>query len=117
VQKSASSLVVPELCRAHSPSKHPIMIRNVYSCHLCFTKMCNVVERPHKNMQLGTQATMPYLRPRAAPTGCSATKKAKKRAMAVLTSLFLSPMSAVKCADSAFPIYSIQQHVREVGSQ
>jgi hypothetical protein len=33
------------------------------------------------------------------------TKKAKKRATAVLRSLFFSPISAVKCADSAFPIY------------
>jgi hypothetical protein len=40
------------------------------------------------------------------------TKKAKKRATAVLRLLFLSPMSAVKCADSAFPIYGISSQRR-----
>jgi hypothetical protein len=48
---------------------------------------------------------MPYLRPSAAPTGCSVTKKAKKRATAVFRSEDESPMSRVKWADSALPIY------------
>jgi hypothetical protein len=81
-----------------------MMMRRAYSCHLCRTQACSAVDTPQKNMHVGTQATMPYLRPSAAPTGCSATKKAKKRATAVLRSLFSRPMSAVKLADSAFPI-------------
>jgi hypothetical protein len=64
---------------------------------------------PHSSMQLGTQRTMPYFLPKAAPAGCSATKKAKKRATAVLRSDLRSPMSLVKCADSALPIYRRQQ--------
>jgi hypothetical protein len=60
---------------------------------------------PHKSMQVGTNATMPYFLPRTAPRGCRVTKKAKKRATAVLMSLFSSPTSSVKFADSAFPIY------------
>lgn len=94
-----------------------MIMRSVYSCHLCLTQACSAVESPQTNMQLGTHATMPYLLPSAAPSGCRATKKAKKRAMAVLMLLFLSPTSAVKCADSAFPIYSVQcQQVRLVSS-
>ena len=59
-------------------------------------------------MQLGTQCTMPYFLPSAAPSGCKATKKAKKRATAVFMAPLSSPISAVKCADSAFPICSYQ---------
>jgi hypothetical protein len=82
-----------------------MMMRSVNSCQRFRTQACSAVETPQKNMHVGTHVTMPYRRPRAAPAGCSATKKAKKRATAVLRSLFLSPMSVVKCADSAFPIY------------
>jgi hypothetical protein len=49
---------------------------------------------------------MPYFLPSAAPTGCRVTKKAKKSATAVFMSPLSSPISVVKCADSAFPIYS-----------
>jgi hypothetical protein len=79
-------------------------ILRVNSCHRCFTQTCSIVLSPHSSMHVGTQATMPYLRPSAAPAGCKATKKAKKRATAVLRSPLLSPMSVVKCADSALPI-------------
>jgi hypothetical protein len=51
---------------------------------------------------------MPYLLPSAAPRGCRVTKKAKKRATAVFMAPLSSPISAVKCADSAFPIYRRQ---------
>lgn len=86
------------------PSKHPIKILSVYSCHLPFTQTCSMVLSPHSSMHDGTHATMPYLRPSAAPAGCSVTKKAKKRATAVLRSPFFIPISVVKCADSALPI-------------
>jgi hypothetical protein len=79
-------------------------MRKVYSCHRYRIHACSAVQTPHSSMQLGTHGTMPYLLPRAAPTGCSVTKKAKKRATAVLRSPLSSPMSVVKCADSAFPI-------------
>lgn len=81
-------------------------MRRVYSCHLCWTHACSAVAIPQRIIHVGTHATMPYLLPRAAPTGCSDTKKAKKRATAVLRSPLSRPMSVVKCADSAFPIYT-----------
>lgn len=84
-----------------------MMMRKVYSCHLCRTQACSAVETPHSTIQLGTHITIPYLLPKAAPSGCSETKKAKKRATAVFTSLLSSPMSAVKWADSALPIYGV----------
>lgn len=79
-------------------------ILRVYNCHFFFTQTCSIVLSPQSSMHVGTQATMPYLRPSAAPAGWSVTKKAKKSATAVLRSPFLSPISVVKCADSALPI-------------
>jgi len=87
------------------PSRHPMRMRSVYSCHLCLTHACNAVQTPQRSIQLGTQSTIPYLLPKAAPSGCSATKNAKNSATAVFNAPLSSPISAVKCADSAFPIY------------
>jgi hypothetical protein len=56
------------------------------------------VQTPHILMQAGTHLAMPYLRPRAAPTGCRATKKAKKKAREVLRSFGERPVSRVKPA-------------------
>jgi hypothetical protein len=80
------------------------MMRSAYSCQRWRTQACSAVDKPQRNMHVGTHATMPYFLPKAAPSGCRATKKAKKRATAVLRSLFARPMSEVKLADSAFPI-------------
>lgn len=91
------------------------MMRRAYNCHLCLIQAWSAVDTPHRNMQVGTQATMPYFLPRAAPRGCSVTKKAKKRATAVFRSLFFSPMSAVKCADSAFPICCVSSQRQLLG--
>lgn len=44
------------------------------------------------------------------------TKKAKKRATAVLMSLLSSPTSSVKFADSAFPIYRVSSLVCSSGT-
>src|SRR5690242_15291617 len=85
-------------------------ILRVYSCHRSLTHTCSMVLSPHSSMHVGTQATMPYLRPSAAPAGWRATKKAKKSATAVFRSPFLSPISDVKCADSALPICRFNQH-------
>lgn len=58
--------------------------------------MCKTVLKPHRLMQVGTQYAMPNFRPKAAPTGCRATKNAKKKASAVLRSPGESPASRVK---------------------
>jgi hypothetical protein len=71
-------------------------IRNKISCQRLRTQMCNRVQTPQRLMQAGTQRVMPYLRPRAAPTGCRATKNAKKNASDVLRSPGESPVSRVK---------------------
>ena len=80
----------------YMPSRQPIMIRRVKSCHLARTQTCRAVDIPHSVMHEGTHSTMPYFRPSAAPTGCKVTKKAKKRATAVLRSPFSRPISEVK---------------------
>jgi len=56
-------------------------------------------------MVVGTHKAMPYRRPKAAPTGWRVTKKAKKTATAVLRSSLFRPISEVKWAVSALPIY------------
>jgi hypothetical protein len=96
------------LREANIPSQAPMTIRKMKSCHLCLTQTCSAVDVPQIIMQLGTHLTMPYFLPSAAPRGCSATKKAKKSATAVLTSSLSNPISAVKWADSALPICSCQ---------
>ena len=49
-------------------------------------------------MHDGTQTAMPNFLPSAAPTGCRATKKAKKKATAVLRDDGGMPTSPVKSA-------------------
>lgn len=82
-----------------------MMMRREYSCHLACIHTCNAVHTPHAAIHAGTHNAIPTRRPTAALMGCSATKNPKKRATAVFRSPLASPMSEVKWAVSALPIY------------
>jgi len=90
---------------AVSPSNTPIIVLNAINSHLLRTQMCMAVQSPHTSMQAGTNLTMPYFLPNAAPSGCSDTNTAKKMATLVLRSCGSRPASSVKFALSAFPTF------------
>lgn len=94
------------------PSSIPIMIRIVISSHFLRISTCAAVQKPHKDMHPGTHFAIPYLLPKAAPTGCRITKTAKKHATAILRSSGWSPASFVKFAVSAFPIFERSRELR-----
>ena len=73
---------------------HDILTHEI-EARLCFVQG-EAVHIPHASIQEGTQSTMPYLLPKAAPSGCRPTKKAKKRATAVFRASLSRPTSSVK---------------------